>query len=470
MPDKRKWLWLLGIHLLLGVVLANWRFLSTWWGAGAFFWFFYRTLRTRNRTGIAHLGAAYIVGMEVLLRMSKAALFWEFGKLACIALLGTALLVERRRKVRWQYFVLLLLFLPSVFLATDLPIGRFRQMITFQLGGMILLVTAAVYFSRRVFSLNAFQNLLRYMLLPVAAMATYLFLRTPALAEIEFTLSANFATSGGFGPNQVSTILGLGMLILLVNYLLRFPPLFTATIDKVFFGVLAFRALLTFSRGGVMAALLAVFVAYLLYVKSARLRQFRKTVLRFAMGLMLFIGLFWVTDQLTGHLLSSRFKGEKADARWGTAAYSIDRATSGRTEILKTDLLMFLDYPLWGVGMGESNVLRPSYGYRNISHLEQSRLLAEHGIFGLVILLWLVGQIVRRSFTGPAHQRMLAMAFCGLAFLTMFHSATRLAMVGFCFGLGLIHLYANDSLHRQPSVSWRGISQRCGESGSASLA
>ena len=214
-----------------------------------------------------------------------------------------------------------------------------------------------------------------------------------------------------------------------------------------------------------MAALLAVLLAYLIFLQAARLRQIGKTASRLVVGLTLFAGLFWVTDQLTGNLLSMRFKGEKEDARLGTAAYSLDKATSGRTIILKTDLMMFLDHPLWGVGLGESNVLRPAYGYRNISHLEQSRLLAEHGIFGLVMLLWLIFTLAKRSLSGPALWRFVALAFCGLAFLTMFHSATRLAMVGFIFGLGLIHLYENHSLHRQSPQPRRRLSVRGREFG-----
>ena len=458
--NKRKWLWWLALHLLLGLVLANWRFLSTWWGAGAFFWFFTQTLSTRNRGGMAHLGAAYIVGMEVLLRMTKATLFWEFGKLACIALLGVALLVEFRKGVRWQYLLLLLLFMPSLFLATDLPLDRFRQMVTFQLGGMTLLIISAVYFSGRYIDLTCFQNILRYMLLPIVTMTVYLFLRTPSLQEVKFYLGSNFEMSGGFGPNQVSTILGLGMMVLLSNYLLRFPPLFTGLLDKFFFGLLAFRALLTFSRGGVAAAMMAVLLAYMLYLQATKLRQIKKTAFRLVAGLVLFAGLFWATDQLTNHLLLSRYKGEHQDFRWRNSSYSFDQITSGRTKILKTDLLMFIDYPLLGVGLGESSVLRTKYGYHNISHLEQTRLLSEHGILGLILLLWLMVTIAYRSFSGPPEWRFITMAFCGLTFFTMLHSATRLAMVGFSFGLGLIHFYANYSLHWQPPFSRRGLSQR----------
>ena len=40
-------------------------------------------------------------------------------------------------------------------------------------------------------------------------MTTYLFLYTPSIKSVLSGTGSNFATSGGFGPNQVSTILGL---------------------------------------------------------------------------------------------------------------------------------------------------------------------------------------------------------------------------------------------------------------------
>jgi len=49
--------------------------------------------------------------------------------------------------------------------------------------------------------------------LPIVTTMVYLTLYTPNLREVLTGTSSNFKTSGGFGPNQVSTILGLGMFI-----------------------------------------------------------------------------------------------------------------------------------------------------------------------------------------------------------------------------------------------------------------
>ena len=449
----------MAIHLLLGVVLANWRFLSTWWGVGAFFWFFTQTLRTRNRRGIAHLGAAYIVGMEVLLRMCKATLFWEFGKLACIALLGVALLIEPRKDVRWRYLVVVVLLVPALFLATDLDPVRYRQMITFQLGGMVLLVVSGMYFGGRLMTRLAVQDMFRNVLLPIASMLTYLFLKTPSLAKIEFALGSNFVTSGGFGPNQVSTILGLGIFIILLNYLLKWPWLFSNVVDKLLVTLFSFRGLLTYSRGGLFAALIALICSYFVYIYFEQNVSKIKIYLRLIIGSLIFVTTFIVTDNLTGNLLSARFRGET----YGTLKshrFDINEATSHRTEIMLTDLKMWLDHLFFGVGLGRSNVLRPEYGIENNTHTEQTRLLAEHGLLGFFVLIWIVVQMIVYSARGTPAKRFIATGFMILSFITMLHAATRLAMVGFVFGLGFIYLYEECPLHRQSPFSQRQLPLR----------
>ncbi len=48
-------------------------------------------------------------------------------------------------------------------------------------------------------------------------MSIYITLGTPDLRESLSSTGANYAATGGFGPNQVSTVLGLGMFLALVQ-------------------------------------------------------------------------------------------------------------------------------------------------------------------------------------------------------------------------------------------------------------
>ena len=42
----------------------------------------------------------------------------------------------------------------------------------------------------------------------------YLYLYTPTLQEGIISLSGNYAATGGYGPNQISTVFGLGCLFI----------------------------------------------------------------------------------------------------------------------------------------------------------------------------------------------------------------------------------------------------------------
>ena len=60
---------------------------------------------------------------------------------------------------------------------------------------------------------------------------------------------------------------------------------------------------------------------------------------------------------------------------------------TGRAQIYKIDLDIFSDYLLTGCGPGQANNLREIYGYGKVvaAHTEFSRMLAEHGILGLLL-------------------------------------------------------------------------------------
>ena len=62
---------------------------------------------------------------------------------------------------------------------------------------------------------------------------------------------------------------------------------------------------------------------------------------------------------------------------------------TGRAKIMAIDLEIFRDNFLMGVGPGAARDLRWRYGYGTVvgAHSEFTRMLAEHGLFGLISLL-----------------------------------------------------------------------------------
>src|SRR5690606_39544238 len=92
--------------------------------------------------------------------------------------------------------------------------------------------------------------------LPVLSCATYLYFYTPDIRESVMGTSSNFAMSGGFGPNQVSTILGLGMFIFVARCFYDSPTKLMMWINLGVAMIIGYRGLVTFSLGGMITAVL----------------------------------------------------------------------------------------------------------------------------------------------------------------------------------------------------------------------
>jgi O-antigen ligase len=172
-------------------------------------------------------------------------------------------------------FYLLLLLLGIVF--TRVPEGEYiRKAIAFNLSGPFVLGIAGLYFYKRMISRKNLLNALFFMLLPLISMVTYIYIYTPNLKEIVFRGVANYATSGGFGPNQVATALGLGIFIIAVFILMKERITGYLLLDVFVLLYFIYRALLTFSRGGLVTGVVAIisFVIFYTLFKKVSLGTF----------------------------------------------------------------------------------------------------------------------------------------------------------------------------------------------------
>ena len=75
-------------------------------------------------------------------------------------------------------------------------------------------------FNRKIL-VSQLNNILLSIGLPIFSTTIYLILYTPDLKEVLVGTGSNFATSGGFGPNQVATVLGIGMFVFFSRLLLE---------------------------------------------------------------------------------------------------------------------------------------------------------------------------------------------------------------------------------------------------------
>ncbi len=427
------------IHLFFGY-LGTFSFFPKLFGLTIVLIPLYFIFNSKNENEEALLFAAYIVGAEVYTRMIGGFVFYETGKYVVILFLLIGMFIGRfKQSFSVQYvFYILLLLLGIVF--TKVPEGEsIRTNITFNLSGPILLGISAFYCYQRKLSIRIIMDMLFFMLLPLFSMIIYLYFRTPDLSELVFGGTANYSTSGGFGPNQVATVIGLGMFILTIYILTNTALSGYIYVDAIFLIYFTYRGLLTFSRGGIFTALVSIAFFVLFYLSYKRISFFK--FFRYLIIALVFILSVWIyTLDMTNGMLNNRYVGENS------IGVKKDYST-GRIDILKIQMSNFLDNPLGiGVGNGKYERLKKGKNITAASHNEVGRLLEEHGYIGFILLITLITIPLFNFLKGNSYQKAFIIAFYMIWFLTINHSAMRIALPGFIYALSLLNISNIDEL------------------------
>lgn len=367
--------------------------------------------------------AAYIVGAEVLWRMTDASVNYEFGKYAISLIMIVALLRSTKLRPPGLALTYLLLLLPGAWMTAFLyPFSEARQMISFNISGPLALFVSVWFFQRCVALDHArLARLVLALVAPVVGIATVAAFGTVTADYLEFSTASNFDTSGGGGPNQVSAILGFGMVGCAL--VLAFGPRsrMLRLILLVGFGFMLVQCALTFSRTGLVLAVVGI-AAFLFYIlRSSRQRLVVLALLALLLGFVQ----YWMVPTLND------FTNGAFEARY------TDTDLSNREDIMAVDLQIWDEHPVLGVGAGAGKVARGAYGYEHASaHTEYTRMLAEHGMFGFAALLFLFAlgalPVIRRQ-SPRARGVHLALVFWAFAFMVV--SAFRLAAPAFLLGL-----------------------------------
>lgn len=429
---KAKLLLFLLAHILLGIITSQFRDFSYYYGIGVFCLGIVDIILNKNERNRAGFWAAYLVGLEVFLRMTGGVVFWEGGKYAVAVVLLVGLLAENAKKpVPRAVVVYFALLLPSLMVVSFPDFQEARERISFNLSGPFVLLLSAIYFYRRKLTGSELMTMLRGILFPLTIMLTYLILVTPDLDQINYGTGSNFTASGGFGPNQVSTAIGFGVFVLGLGLFYKSEIAGFLIIDALLLVTFLIRGLATFSRGGMMGGVIAMAI---LILYSAFFSK-RPKILFYSIS-------FVIIASLVGFNVWN-YVNENTDGRLEYRYRSIDYRTgqekdfsTGRSQILARELSMFANNPVLGVGPGMGVTLAEQHtGISVSSHSEYTRLLAEHGLFGVGALLILLFIPVKLIMDLPSQNRPIFLAIFFLALFTMFHSAMRLAAPGFFYGL-----------------------------------
>ena len=396
---------------------------------------FMSILKTKNKNNEALIWAAYVVGSEVLFRMSKGLLFYEFPKYMVFLFLLTGMIVEKKQHNLSPVFIYYILLLLVGISFTNIPFNEsIRTNVIFNLSGPILLGLSALYTYKRKITLENLFKMLKYLGLPIISMAVYIYLKAPDAQYINFGGVSSRTASGGYGPNQVATALGIGMFVFAVYLILKKRISGYFWVDMCILIFISYRALITLSRGGVITAVVAIlaFAFFYFLSKNDSIFHFIKfTGLVVAMSIPLFI----YTSIKSDGMLINRYTNKNQ------RGVDKEDMSAGRFEIMENEFKGFLENPFFGIGVGSGKFKRiDELGYKVASHNEMSRLIGEHGAIGLLLLFVLMFVPVSNMKRQPFISIGLLSSFWFFWFLTINHSAMRLAMPAFMYGLCLLNI------------------------------
>ncbi len=378
-----------------------------------------------NYSSIA-LVLAYLIGVEVLWRMAKVPIFWEVGKYGGAAIILVAVIRRSRLEIPSLPLLYFLLLIPGCVLAVlTLAPSQVQGLLSFNMSGPLLLLFSSWFFFKERIRPIEFRRLLVALLIPLLCVGFTSFFYTVSAEEITFNDESNFATSGGFGPNQVSALLGLGVFVAAAGAILFRRSGFT-----LYFGIsalfLAAISMLTFSRSGLYNAVAGI-VVLLIFGLRATGAGLKQLALAFAAVVVFAMVIFPVLNNFTGGALQSRFE---------------DTSTANRTDIALSDFAVFAESPVFGVGVGASRQYREKFSEISAtSHTEFSRLISEHGLFGIGALLALAGTVVinLRRPNSRSGRAFIAGAFAW-SFFFMLNTGMRLGAPSFMWGLGFVSI------------------------------
>lgn len=423
------WRWFLGLlllHVILACLMKRLPLLASLHAALTLLAALILVLRNAPPVKVVAT-MAYLIGSEVLWRMTQASVPWEFGKYAVALIALVAIARQRIKSPNWLSVLYFSLLVPSAFLTLGSgDLNQVRQDISFNLSGPFSLAVLMFYLSSVRLRFIELKRVFQFLLLPLVGVCSIASFTVLTNENIVFDDRSNTLASGGAPANQVSAVLGLAVFIAL---LYSFSP-GQAKTKRVFLQATAVfflaQCVMTFSRTGLYLAAISMVVVMLMLSHDVKL-------LLAALGGVCLLALVisfvvWpALDRYTGGALAQRF--EKT-------------TSTGRDEIVMGDLKLFIEHPLLGVGVGRAREERRQFiGHVTNAHTEFSRLLAEHGCLGLLALLLLLlmagGNVWRERFS---YRGAVVAGAVVWSLLFMLVSGMRLAVPSFLLGLSCVRL------------------------------
>lgn len=435
------------IHALIALVIFGLPFLSKIYALLIPTVGFFIVYRTKNANNEVLVVAAYLVGVEVFLRMTGGNFNNEYVKVSVIIFMLLGMIYSNFSTNAFVYWFFLILLIPGILITSTVfnPSIDIKKLLVFNLSGPVCLAICSIYMFKRKILFSDLQNVLIAMLLPIVSTTVYLFLYNPSVRDVVTGTQSNFETSGGFGPNQVSTILGLGIFIFFTQLVLFSKSKKRMILNGGFLIFVTYRGIVTFSRGGIITAVVMIIgLLFLLYVYSSAKGK-SKFVLVFFLTALMGAGVWTYSSLQTNGLIGKRYANQDALGR-----QKKDRL-GGREEIMDEEFKIFMDNPVLGIGAGMGKEVRKeTFGYEVASHNEVTRMLSEHGLFGVFGLLLLL--VTPFIIYINNRQHLYFLSFFVFWLLTINHAAMRTAAPAFVYALSLLYVQIKIPEKTQISV------------------
>ncbi|WP_228851094.1 O-antigen ligase family protein [Aegicerativicinus sediminis] len=437
----------IGIHVIIGILIYFNESLAKLYFFGAVCVFGFRIIvsKPNDKTYEILKTAAYFVGAEVLLRTTKGAISYEAGKYVVILLMTIGMFYKGISGKAYPYILYILMMVPSIFVAsTTLSFdANFRTNIAFVLSGPVCLGIAALFLYNKAITRQKLDNVILMIGLPIITHTTYILFYNPTVKAVLSGTESNRSASGGWGANQVSCILGLGMLIFAIRFFKNSPNLNLKLLNAFLFSVISYRALVTFSRGGVLTAILSIAAFLAIYFAFTTSKKRNEIIIGGLLFGFITFGVWTYSSMQTDGLLDLRYENRDHLGR------EKEDVTTGRLTLFLEEMEGFIHNPFFGIGSSRAKDERVEIeGQGTTSHNEMSRTLAEHGFFGIIMILVLIFKPI--WFRSLNKKNVYFYAFLGFWFATINHSSMRIAAPAFVYALALLNVVNEKSfIYRQ---------------------
>ncbi len=419
------------IHIFLGIAVFYCPPIAKMYGFFILIFGVYFIVANKNKNHEVLYASAYLVGAEVFLRATNGGPNYEFGKYCILLFMILGIYYSGIPKKINLFWIFILLLIPSIIFTLYLTEFELTNKILFSVSGPICLGVCSLYTFRKNISSEEINTILLAIGMPSVTTCFYLLIQSPPIIQSIRSIESNYLLSGNFGPNQMATSLGLGMFVFFLRLVLIPTNKFINVLNCILIGLLFHRALLTFSRGGIITGVLIIVI--LLISTSLNSSYKSKIITRTVLFIVLFSSVFAITSCKTNEYLMKRYDNQKL------LNILTPKGNDGRPDLALTEIKMFIENPILGVGAGLASEKRKlEFKTQGLTHNEFTRVMAEQGFLGIISIFILIIIPIQIYFGNK--NNVYFFSFYAFWFLTINHSAMRIAAPSFVYALTLLHI------------------------------